>query len=48
MMDRNENPDDETGTGLSNEALGLIIAGLVLAWFLIGLVYAVSYNYGGT
>lgn len=42
-----EHRPDETGTGWSNEALGLILAALVVAWFILGVTYAAFVNYGG-
>lgn len=39
--------DQNDSVGLSNEALGLILAALVLAWFLIGITYAALVNYSG-
>lgn len=45
-MDENiDEVEHQPGTDLSNFQLGLLLVGLVVAWFLIGLIYAVLYAF---
>ncbi len=36
-----DDPEPDPNSGLSNLMLGFILVGLVVAWFLFGLVYSV-------